>query len=209
MGFSRQENWSGLPYPRPADLPTQGSNPHLLWLLHYKRVCYRVQAHIALGKISQWIQDKVLRPGRDFIRELADQEDGRLATQNNHLSGLDVRFFYGSEIRAWWGNKVKRPFNSCKYLLEWQASGGVDMLVALPYSHFMGFPGGSDGKASACNAGDSDLIPGSERSPGEVNGNPLQYSCWKIPWMEEPGGLQSMGSQRVRHNWATSLHFTS
>ena len=33
--------------------------------------------------------------------------------------------------------------------------------------------------------------------------------AWKIPWTEEPGRLQSMGSQRVRHNWATSLHFTS
>ena len=39
-----------------------------------------------------------------------------------------------------------------------------------------GFPGGSDGKESACNAGDLDLIPGSGRSPGEGNGNPLQYS---------------------------------
>ena len=37
--------------------------------------------------------------------------------------------------------------------------------------------GGSDGKASACNAGDPDSIPGSERSSGEGNGNPLQYSC--------------------------------
>ena len=40
-----------------------------------------------------------------------------------------------------------------------------------------GFPGGSDGKESACNARDSDLIPVSERSPGEGNGYPLQYSC--------------------------------
>ena len=40
---------------------------------------------------------------------------------------------------------------------------------------------------------------------GEGNGNPLQYFAWKIPWMEEPGGLQSMGSLRVRHDWATSL----
>ena len=39
------------------------------------------------------------------------------------------------------------------------------------------FPGGSDGKASACNAGDSGSILGSGRSPGEGNGNPLQYSC--------------------------------
>ena len=42
------------------------------------------------------------------------------------------------------------------------------------YSSIMGFPGGSDGKASACNAGDLGLIPGSERSPGEGNGNPLR-----------------------------------
>ena len=41
----------------------------------------------------------------------------------------------------------------------------------------MGFPGGSDNKASACNAGDPGLIPGLGRSPGEENGNPFQYSC--------------------------------
>ena len=38
-------------------------------------------------------------------------------------------------------------------------------------------PGGSDGKESACNAGDPGMIPGLGRSPGEGNGNPLQYSC--------------------------------
>ena len=44
----------------------------------------------------------------------------------------------------------------------------------------MGFPGGSDGKASACNAGDPGSIPGWGRSPGEGNGYPLQYSCLEI-----------------------------
>ena len=38
------------------------------------------------------------------------------------------------------------------------------------------------------------------RSPRVGHGNPLQYSWWRIPWAEEPGGLQSMGSQRVRHD---------
>ena len=52
------------------------------------------------------------------------------------------------------------------------------------------FPGGSDGKASACNAGDPGSIPGSGRSPGKENGNPPQYSCSEIRWVEEPGGLQ-------------------
>ena len=41
----------------------------------------------------------------------------------------------------------------------------------------LGFPGGSDGKESACNAGDPGLIPGLRQTPGEGNGNPLQYSC--------------------------------
>ena len=41
----------------------------------------------------------------------------------------------------------------------------------------MGFPGSSDGKETACNAGDLGLIPGSGRVPGEGNGYPLQYSC--------------------------------
>ena len=77
-------------------------------------------------------------------------------------------------------------------------------------------PGSSDGKESACNARDPDLIPGSGRSPGEGNGYPLQYSlenemakhssilAVRIPRKEAPGGLQSTGSQRVRHDWVTN-----
>ena len=60
------------------------------------------------------------------------------------------------------------------------------------HSVFTDFPGGSDGKASAYNAGDTGSIPGSGRSPGEGNGN-SSILAWKIPWLEEPGGLQSMG----------------
>ena len=45
----------------------------------------------------------------------------------------------------------------------------------------MGFPGGSDGKESACSAGDWGSVPGSGRSPGKENGNPLQYSFLGSP----------------------------
>ena len=62
---------------------------------------------------------------------------------------------------------------------------------------FLGFPGDSDGKESTCHAGDLSSISGLGRSPGEGNGYPLQ--C-RILWTEEPGGLQSMGLQRVGHN---------
>ena len=107
----------------------------------------------------------------------------------------------------------------------------------LPTPVFLGFPCGSAGKESACNAGDPGSIPGSRRSPGEGIGYPFQCSwaslvvqlvknvpsmqetrirplgwedplekgmaphssilAWRIPWTEEPGGLQSMELQRV------------
>ena len=67
----------------------------------------------------------------------------------------------------------------------------------------MGFPGGSLIKNLLANAKDTDLIPGWERSLGEGNGNPLQYSCLENPMAKEPGGLQSMGLQRVGRNLVT------
>ena len=64
----------------------------------------------------------------------------------------------------------------------------------------IGFPGGSVVKNLPANAGDVSLISGLGRFPGVGNGNPLQYSAWKIPWAEKPGRLQSMGLQNVRHD---------
>ena len=55
-----------------------------------------------------------------------------------------------------------------------------------------GFLGGSNGKESACNAGDPGSIPGSGRSPGEENGNPLQYSC--------------LGNPMDRGTWRATVH---
>ena len=68
--------------------------------------------------------------------------------------------------------------------------------------HITGLLRGSAVKKPPANEGDVGSIPGSERSPGEGNGNPLQYSGLGIPWTE-PGGLQFMGSQRVGHNLRT------
>ena len=69
---------------------------------------------------------------------------------------------------------------------------------------FFGLPGGSGSKESACNEEDTGLIPGSGRCPGERNGNPLHYPCLGNPRTEEPGRLQSMGSQRVRQDLVTN-----
>ena len=70
------------------------------------------------------------------------------------------------------------------YLLDWRR----------------GFPDGSEGKNSACNAEDPGLIPGLGRSPGK------RVLAWRISWIEEPSGLQPMESQGVRHDWETNTH---
>ena len=91
------------------------------------------------------------------------------------------------------------------YYAKWNKSDRERQLL-----HDITFPGGSDGIASACNVGDTGSIPRSGRSPGERNGNPLQYSC---PENSMDGGAwwatQSKGLQRVGHNWMTSLSFLS
>ena len=65
--------------------------------------------------------------------------------------------------------------------------------INIDMERYQGFPG-SDGKVSACNMGD----------PGMATHSSI-LAQW-IPWTEEPGRLQYMGSQRVRHNWVTNTH---
>ena len=81
-------------------------------------------------------------------------------------------------------------------LLHWQA---VD------------FPGGSDGKESACSAGDLDLTPGLGRSLEEGMTTHSSILAWRIPWTEEPGGLQSVGSKEsdMTEQLSTSQHTRS
>ena len=77
----------------------------------------------------------------------------------------------------------------------------VTAVMKLKDACSLGFPGGSDGKVSVCNAGDLGSIPGLGRFPAEGNGKLLQYSCLENPM---DGGawcrLLSMGSQRVGHD---------
>ena len=59
-------------------------------------------------------------------------------------------------------------------------------------------------KESACNAGESDSTPGLGRSLEKEMATHSSILAWRIPWTEEPGWLQFMGSQRVGHDWATN-----
>ena len=63
--------------------------------------------------------------------------------------------------------------------------------------------------ASAGDTRDVDLILGSGRCPGVENGNPLQYFCLKIPWTEEPGGLQPMGHRESDTTELTCIHLVN
>ena len=67
----------------------------------------------------------------------------------------------------------------------------------------MGFPGGLDGKESACNAGDLGSVSGLEDPLEKEMTTHPSILAWEIPQTEEPGGLQSMRSQRVGHDLAT------
>ena len=94
-----------------------------------------------------------------------------------------------------WG----RSYNTGKCIL---------VLIFIKYiCSIYGFPGGSVGRESACNAEDLGSIPGSGRSPGEGSGNPLQYSCLENSMDRGDWWLQSMESQRVRHKWVTNIMF--
>ena len=98
-----------------------------------------------------------------------------VALMTNSINSKHVNFICSSDPASkegWWrillaGLKASRQcWNWSLPLWHW---------LLLPMD--MRFPGGSDGKASACNEGDPGLVPGLGRSPGEGNGNPLQYSC--------------------------------
>ena len=78
---------------------------------------------------------------------------------------------------AWWA--AVSGVVQCRTRLKRLSSSSI--LEYVPSPTVYGFPGGSEGKGSAWNAGDPGLIPGSGRSPGEGNGNPLQYSCLGNP----------------------------
>jgi len=64
----------------------------------------------------------------------------------------------------------------------------------------MGFPGGSALKNLPANAGDTGSIPELGRAPGEEMATHSSLPAWEVPWTEESGGLQSMGSPRVGHD---------
>ena len=81
----------------------------------------------------------------------------------------------------------------------------LKVIISIFLSILRGFPGGSEGKESACNVGDPGLIPRSGWSPGERMATHSSILAWRISWTEKPGRLQFIGSQRVGYNWVTNI----
>ena len=88
---------------------------------------------------------------------------------------------------------------------DWDATNWRYFFKSVRHQFYY-FPGGSDGKASACNVEGLGSIPDQEDSLEKEMATHSSIFAWKIPWVEEPSGLQSTGLQRVGHDWATNIH---
>ena len=107
------------------------------------------------------------------------------------FSTTDLHLHHSTELPSWRSNHQ---------VVTWNQYEVMSVMLR-------GFPSGQTVESS-CNGGDLGLIPGSGRSPGRRKWQPhSNILAWRIPWMEEPGRLQSVGLQRVGHDWATSLSF--
>ena len=113
----------------------------------------------------------------------------KVASHTPHASVLTLSPLFTS--RKAWGQAWPVP----------QSSFGA-------WSPSLGFPGSSASKESACCAGNPCSVSRSGRSPGGGVGTHSSILAWRIPPTEEPGRLQSMGLQRIRHNWTTFTQST-
>ena len=101
--------------------------------------------------------------------------DSSVAKESTCNSG-DLGSIPGSGRSAGEGIGYPLQYSWAMYVMQLMSASPTNQPVLVLIIIFQGFPGGSEVKASASNAGDPGLIPGSGRSPGEGNGNPLQYS---------------------------------
>ena len=115
-------------------------------------------------------------------------------TEQLTLSQRSLRFFFPILFCIFCSVGIISTILSSRSLIPSSVSV---ILLLIPFSVLLSFPGGSDGKASACNVGDPGLIPGLGRSPGKGNGNPLQYFYLENPtdggawWATVHGAVKS------------------
>ena len=203
MGFPRPQYWSGEPFPSPGDLPSPGIEPrssHCRWIL--SQLSYKGNP----GILERKKESEVTQSGSILWDPMDCSLSGssiRGIFQAGVLEWVAISFSRGS---SWLRGEihVSRIAGRCFTLWATREALWVLEWVAYPFSN-----GSSQSRnwTHSCNAGDLGSIPGLRRSTGEGNGNHSSILAWRIPWTEEPGGLQSMGSQGVRHDWVTFTIF--
>ena len=108
-----------------------------------------------------------------------------------------------TQLGRWWLSHLQRHIGrvgtpaSQKGETRHSIGWAIATTFTTNFSALQGFLGGSAGKESACNAGDPGSIMGWEDALEKEMATHSSILAWKIPWTEELGGLQSMGSQRV------------
>ena len=133
-------------------------------------------------------------------------EDSLEEGVETHSSILAWRIPWTEEPGGLWPRGLPRVLTQLKWLSMHKSRNGIAQSHLIPW----GFPGGTSSKESACQCRRCkrlglDLWAG--KIPWRRKWQPaLVFFLGKIPWTEEPGGLQSMGLQRIRHDWAESTH---
>ena len=125
-----------------------------------------------------------------------------------HIISLDFNFLIWKIVK---GNKntyftqLIKKISESKYIKLLEQCFVLYIARSIYYS----FPGGSDGKESACDVRGQGLIPGSGRSLEKGMAIYSSTLAWRISWTEEPGRLQSMWLQRIRHDvYVSYFHFS-
>ena len=184
MRFPRQEHWGGLPLPSPGDLPDPGFEP----ASHVFCTDWRILHHYQYGEAP------VLTHGNGRMSSPCTRKHStRLLVT---LTASAVRVSLKAQLVK---NRLqsRRPrLKSWVRKIRWRRD-------RLPTAVFLGFPGGSTGKESACSAGDLGLIPGLGRSPGEGKGSHSSILAWTIPWTTVHGMEKSQTRLSDFH-----FHFT-
>ena len=159
---------------------------------------------------------------RAFTKECEWETVCVFAALSSHIKMCEVVFrlrdqTYGYRGCVGWEDIIVREFgvNMCTLLfLTWITNKVLLYSIWNSAECYMagGFPGGSVGKESACSAGDLGSIPGSGRSPGAGNGNPVQYDCLRNPmdrraWQAPVHEIMSWRdwSDLAQHAWERSL----
>ena len=227
MQFSSQEYWSGLSCPPPGISLTQGSNCIPLWLLHYKWILYSwatreapsilLTAPHSAGKR----ESEVAQSCPTLCHPVDCSWPGSIVHgifQARILEWVFISFYRRSprpRDQTQVSCIVDRRFTVCHQEILWYPVAEINTWVVavtkvcLWVCNLQGFSGGSVVKNAPAmqETSETSLRSLDQEEPLEKEmATRSSILAWRIPWTEKPGGPQSIGLQRVRHDWASNIH---